>query len=141
MHPIPNQTTVGEGAMTGKEVQFNVSFTTPFNLPADHYFFVPQVEVAGGEFLWLSAPRPIVSPGTPFPPGITDLQEWIRNEDLAPDWLRVGTDIVGGTAPPTFNATLSLACETVPEPASLTLVLTGVVGQLGFCGMRWRRTM
>jgi len=33
---------------------------------------VPQVEIttATGEFLWLSAPRPIVPPGTPFPPGL-----------------------------------------------------------------------
>ena len=49
----------------------------------------------------LSAARPIVPPGTPFPPGVTDLQSWIRNSDLDPDWLRIGTDIVGGT---TFNA-------------------------------------
>ena len=30
---------------------------------------------------------------------------WIRNSNLDPDWLRVGTDIVGGT---TFNGTFSL---------------------------------
>ena len=29
--------------MTGEEVQFTVNFATPFDLPADHYFFVPQV--------------------------------------------------------------------------------------------------
>ena len=58
-----------------------------------------RVEVAGGEFFWLSAPRPIVPPGTPFPPGSTDLQAWMRNTALDPDWSRVGTDIVGGTSP------------------------------------------
>jgi hypothetical protein len=37
---------------------------------------------------------------------------WIRNADLDPDWLRVGTDIVGGSPPPTFNGTFSLWGET-----------------------------
>jgi len=36
---------------------------------------------------------------------------WIRNADLDPDWLRVGTDIVGGT---TFNGSFSLSGETIP---------------------------
>ena len=92
--------------MAGQEVQFNVIFQTPFSLPADHYFFVPQVQVSTGDFFWLSAPKPIIPPGTPFPPGFTDLQTWIRNEDLQPDWLRVGMDIVGGNPAPTFNAAL-----------------------------------
>ena len=52
----PNQTTGGEGAVTGSEVQFTINFTTPFVLPADHYFFVPQVQLTNGEFYWLSAP-------------------------------------------------------------------------------------
>jgi len=73
IHPKPGQTTGGDGAVTGEEVQFDVTFSTPFDLPADHYFFIPQVEVSGGDFLWLSAPRPIVAPGTPFPAGSTDL--------------------------------------------------------------------
>jgi hypothetical protein len=121
--PKPNQTTGGDLAVTGQEVQFNVIFTTPFLLPKDHYFFVPQVQLSGsGDFLWLSAPKPIVSPGTPFTP---DLQEWIRNENLAPDWLRVGTDIVGGTPAPTFNATFSLSGQVVPEPGSLTMLALG----------------
>jgi hypothetical protein len=122
IHPMPGQTTGGDGRVTGQEVQFNVIFTTPFNLPADHYFFVPQVQLSSsGNFFWLSAPRPIVPPGTSFPPGSTDLQEWIRNANLDPDWLRVGTDIVGGTTPPTFNATFSLSGDIVPEPSSLAL--------------------
>jgi hypothetical protein len=68
IHPMPNQTTMGNGPLTGQEVQFNVTFTTPFDLPADHYFFVPQVGVNnGGEFYWLSASRPIIGAGTtPF---------------------------------------------------------------------------
>jgi hypothetical protein len=122
INPIPGQFTGGEGAVTGAEVQFSVSFSTPFDLPEDHYFFVPQVQVTGGEFYWLSAPRPIVPPGTPFPAGSTDLQSWTRNEDLDPDWLRIGTDI---THQGPFNASFSLIG--VPEPSSLALLGVGAV--------------
>ena len=134
----PPQTTGGNGPVTGQEVQFNVKFSTPFDLPADHYFFVPQVEVTTptGNFLWLSAPRPIVPPGTPFPAGFTDLQSWTRDQFLDPDWLRVGQDIVGGNPFPTFNATFSLTGQTVPEPASCTLASLGALGLLAY---GWRR--
>ena len=126
INPKPNVKTGGEGSVTGEEVKFNVTFSTPFSLPADHYFFVPQVQLSSGDFFWLSAPRPIVPPGTPFPAGFTDLQEWIRNENLDPDWLRVGTDIVGGNPAPTFNATFSLSGQVVPEPSSLALTSIGL---------------
>jgi len=65
--------------------------------------------VTGGNFLFLSAPRPITS-GTPFPSGTIDLQAWIRNANLTPDWLRIGADIVGAG---TFNMTFSLTGNTV----------------------------
>jgi hypothetical protein len=138
INPKPNQTTGGDHSVTGQEVQFNVTFTTPFGLPADHYFFVPQVQLSSsGDFFWLSAPRPISGAGTtPFPPGFTDLQEWIRNENLAPDWLRVGTDIVGGTTPPTFNAAFTLSGQT-PEPTSLTILALGTAGV--FTALRFHR--
>jgi hypothetical protein len=107
----------GNGPAMGEEVEFDVTFKTPLDLPAGHYFFVPKVGLsdrapAGADFLWLSAPRPIVPPGTPFPAGVTDLQSWMRFEPgLAPDWLRIGTDIIGGA---TFNASFSLSGHTVP---------------------------
>jgi hypothetical protein len=75
-------------------------------LPAGSYFFRPEVASSSGNFLWLSAPKPIVAPGTPF---AGDRQTWIRNDALAPDWLRVGTDI---THQGPFNAAFSLSGET-----------------------------
>ncbi len=136
IHPAPGFHTGGNGPVTGQEVQFSVNFTTPFNLPADHYFFVPQVQLDTGDFLWLSAPRPIVAPGTPFPPGVTDLQAWARDEFLDPDWLRIGTDIVGGTPAPTFNLAFSLEGDPTPLPGALPLFASGL-GALGLLG--WRR--
>jgi hypothetical protein len=104
IHALPNQNTTGDGPVSGWLAQFIVLFVDEFVLPADHYFIVPQVEIlhGKGEFLWLSAPHD--------PPQFTgDLQQWIRNANLDPDWLRVGTDIVGGT---TFNGSFSLIGET-----------------------------
>jgi hypothetical protein len=122
IHPLPNLFTGGNGPVTGEEVQFNITFTVPIDLPADHYFFIPQVEVTdpSGNFFWLSAPRPIVPPGTPFPLGSTDLQSWTRDEFLDPDWLRIGTDI---THQGPFNATFSLNGSSVPEPGTLLLLI------------------
>jgi hypothetical protein len=126
INPMPNQTTGGEGPITGQEIRFNVDFTTPFLLPKDHYFFIPQVELAGADdnFFWLSATRPLMPPSTVFAP---DLQSWIRNANLDPDWLRIGADIVGpnpATAP-TFNGAFSLTGLVVPDSGT-TLALLGL---------------
>jgi hypothetical protein len=67
-------------------------------LPTDHYFFRPEVGSSSGNFLWLSAPGPPLFTG--------DLQSWIRNDNLAPDWSRIGTDI---THQGPFNASFSLS--------------------------------
>jgi hypothetical protein len=121
INPAPDNVTLGEGPASGDVVEITMTFNPPIVLPADHYFFRPEVEVAGGDFLYLSAPRPIVAPGTPF---TGDLQAWIRNSDLKPDWLRIGTDIIGGTTPPTFNMTFSLTGETVPQDETPTATET-----------------
>jgi hypothetical protein len=135
IHKFPNQTTGGEGPVTGQEIQFSVTLISPIDLPADHYFFVPQVLLGNTDtpFLWLSAPRPPSL--TPFTP---DLQEWIRDANLDPDWSRVGTDIVGGTTPPTFNSAFSISgATTIPEPSSFALLALGGAALVGW--RRWRK--
>jgi hypothetical protein len=136
INPMPNQFTGGEGPITGQEIRFNVDFTTPFLLPADHYFFIPQVELAGTDnFFWLSATRPLVAPSTVFAP---DLQSWIRNANLDPDWLRIGTDIVDGSPAPTFNGSFSLTGTVVPDTGSTALILSMAAGLLFYLRRRIR---
>ena len=110
----PANLTRGEGAFTGQEVDITIVFTTPIALGPGRYFFRPEVLVDNGDFLFLSAPKPIVPPGVAIP---GDLQAWIRNANLSPDWLRIGTDIIGtdvpGTAAPTFNMTFTLSGITI----------------------------
>ena len=136
INPFPNQTTGGNGAVSGQETEFQLTLSNPFTLPADHYFFVPQVQLDHGDFFWLSAPKPIIPPGTPFPLGVTDLQSWTRDVALDPDWSRVGTDIVGpAVGGPTFNEAFSLSGSVVPEPSTWAMMLLGLAG-LGFLGYR-----
>jgi hypothetical protein len=137
INPSPGEFTGGNGALTGEEMEFDLSFTHGLLLPADHYFFVPQVEVSdGGNFFWLSAAKPIDASGTPFPLGFTDLQSWTRDEMLDPDWLRVGTDI---THQGPFNASFSLSGTVVPEPSTWAMMLLGFAG-LGFAAYRKSRS-
>jgi hypothetical protein len=132
IHEKPNQFTGGEGAVTGEEVEFDVTFLAPFFVDGtDHDFFRPEVTLSDGNFLWLSASKPIGASGTAFQfPGgpTTDLQSWIRNEDLAPDWSRIGTDITGQGP---FNAAFSLSGSPVPEPSSLLMMGSGLMGLAG----------
>jgi hypothetical protein len=120
----------GEGSTTGEQVEITVTFTNPIILPAGHYFFRPEVLLTSGDFLYLSAPKVIPAP--------KDLQAWIRNTNLNPDWLRIGTDIVGGgAAAPTFNMTFSLTGGTVPEagapgaPNCLGKTISGLAQEFG----------
>jgi hypothetical protein len=118
--------------MTGQEVQFSVNFSDPFDLPSDHYLFVPQVQMSNGDFYWLSS-------GTSVTP---DLQAWTRDESLDPDWVRIGTDIVGGATPPRFNMAFALSGETiaaVPEISTWAMMILGF-GGVGFMAYRRRNT-
>ena len=122
IRPVPGVFTGGEGPQTGQEALITVNFTIPVTLPADHYFFRPEAELSSGGFLVLSAPKPLPAPG--------DLQSWTRNDDLAPDWLRIGTDI---TRQGPFNVAFSLNGVTVdgvtvPEPASMVLLGATLAG-------------
>ena len=135
INKVPNQTTSGEGSAAGEEVEITITFAPPILLPAGHYFFRPEVLVTGGDFLYLSAPKPIVSPpGTVF---AGDLQAWTRNSNLNPNWLRIGTDIIGGATPPTFNMTFSLSGDTIPEAGTpgqakcYRNTLSAMAGQFG----------
>ena len=124
--------TGGEGGKNGQEVRFDFTVNN-LVLPADHYFFVPQVTLSDGTFLWLSAPKPA---GGEF--GSTqinpDLQAWIRNDKLDPNWLRIGTDIVGASAgnfpnqnAQQYNMAFRLVGTVVPEPTGIVMLIAGLI--------------
>jgi hypothetical protein len=105
-----NNVLTGASGVAQEEVEITITFTSPIILPAGNYFFRPEVLVTGGDFLYLSVPRPIVPPGNAF---VGDRQAWIRNSNLSPDWLRIGTDIIADGD--TFNMAFSLNGEKVPS--------------------------
>jgi PEP-CTERM motif len=139
IRPLPDNFTTGNGGVSGIETEFTITFAIPFALPADHYFFVPQVQLSEGDFLWLSAAKPIDASGTPFPAGFTDLQSWTRDDSeggIAPDWLRIGADI---THQGPFNAAFSLSGSVIPEPSTWAMMLLGFAG-LSLAGIGTRKT-
>ena len=111
INKAPANVTHGEGPVTGAEVLIHRHVRSADH-PALRSLLLPPRSVGERRRLPLSpAARPIVSPGTPFLP---DLQAWIRNSSLKPDWLRIGTDIIDGV-PPTFNMTFSITGETISD--------------------------
>lgn len=87
------------------------------------------MQLSNGDFYWLSS-------GTPA----TDLQAWTRDDSLDPDWLRIGTDIVGGARPRQFNMAFTLSGDpvaAVPEPPTWAMMLFGFAG-VGFMAYRRR---
>lgn len=116
IHPSPNNLTGGDGPVTGREVRYRLTPDTPIRLDPGRYFLVPQVTLTSGHFLWLSATTPVAP----------DSETWIRDAALAPDWLRVGTDIVGGHV---YNAAFSLvgrSCTAITiGPAALPHATAG----------------
>ena len=97
------------------------------------------MQVSTGSFLFLSAPRPITS-GTPFPAGTTDLQAWIRNANLAPDWLRIGltflVPVAFAVTVPAQALTNRLTPLTLLGALGLTLLLAGLARLIWRLGVR-----
>jgi hypothetical protein len=98
IHPSPLQTTGGNGALTGQEVQITLNFLTPFNLDEGHFFFVPQVNnqrravllalgVAAHHRRWRN---------NAISTGVTDLQYGLEIKSR-PRLAARREDIVGGT--------------------------------------------
>jgi len=126
---VPATLTGGDGPGSGKEVRVNFNLTQGITLPTGHYFFVPSVELSDGSFLQLSAYRPV---GGEFGSTLItpDLQAWVRNDTIKNDWLRTGTDIIGGpTDPATYNLAFRLVGTTavVPEPTGVAMLIAGLV--------------
>jgi hypothetical protein len=128
--------TNGDGPRVGEEARFDFQLTNPlnkFDLEKGQYFYVPQVELDNGNFLWLSANRPISGFGsTPTPAGFTDLQTWIRDEGgIKPDWERVGRDVIGPDSnfAATYNAAFRLngVAVVVPEPTPIAMLIGGLL--------------
>ena len=81
--------------VTGEEAEFEVTFTTPFDLSGDHYFFVPQVEVT--TLAVTSSGFPHLSPSSRrvrrFQQVGLICKPGPATSSLIPDWLRVGRHI------------------------------------------------
>ncbi|GAQ79082.1 hypothetical protein KFL_000240120 [Klebsormidium nitens] len=125
IHKKTELPTGGNGGVTGPVVTFVCDFAAnhPWTFSADeHFFFVPKIALPlgtdnadRGDFLWLSAPKPLTN-GFAFSP---DLQSWTRDFTIDPDWVRIGTDVVGGSPAPTFNQVFALYPTGTPGPKFL----------------------
>jgi PEP-CTERM motif len=144
------QTTIEPGAdgrgtletdpTTGRLLLLNMTLASPLKLaPTDpfpndfatHYWLELTAEVSSGEFYWVQGTFPRTVPGTP-PVAAEDRQTWFTTvPGLSPDFRRTSDIINGadGTASPVFNASMEIVgTPAIPEPTSLLLLGTGVLG-------------
>ena len=136
--PLPTFNTGGNGPVTGEEVQFSVTFTTPFLLPADHYFFVPQVQLIRRRFLVAVGAEADRSAGDAVP---ARLHRPAKLDPRRSPRSRLAARRHGHrrrNPAPTFNAAFSLTGAVVPEPSTWAMMLLGFAG-LGFAGYRQAR--
>jgi hypothetical protein len=106
----PLNVTHGEEQATGDEVEISITFTSDRSSRGSALSsYLESLWPAAILYLWLD---PSCRPAYTI---AGDLQAWIRSSDLAPDWLRIGTDIVADPATPTFNMTFSLTGAAIPN--------------------------
>jgi hypothetical protein len=121
INPAPENMTNGDGPASGEVVEIRITFTPPIVLPADHYFFRPEVEVAGA----ISSTSPHRGDH-----GTRDPVCW-RFASLGPQFrleagigCASGTDIIGGATPPTFSMTFSLTGDADAQDETPTATVT-----------------
>ena len=100
---IPSPTRHGrQRPVTGDEVQFDVSCSRPVFCWTPGSLFRAAGSTFHRRFSLVVGAQADHGRRHAFLAGSAGLD---RDEDLDPDWFRVGTDIVGGQTPPTFNMT------------------------------------
>lgn len=135
---------VGPG-LTGDLRLLDLQLTTPITLqPAsgpgpgllNHYWLAVTVNTSAGDYYWLAGTPPSVP---------ADRQTWLHTNAFDPDWHRV-SDIINnnntnqnGTLTPAYSESFQLIGASVPEPAGITLLGTGMLGLLVWARRR-RRT-
>lgn len=123
----------GAGPTTGIEMRFELALQSPLVLPPGHYFFTPQLMITLRDFLWLSAPATAST---------NDYEACFRNSQTTPDWLRIGSDIIGSAnsdAPVAYNMAFSLSGNIVeiPEPSSSSLLLYALIALIPLVKPAW----
>src|SRR5262249_43411144 len=77
------------GEFTGEEVEITITFTSPIVLPSGQYFFRPEVLLStGGDFRYLSGPRPIPRRVRAFAGSAGLDPEFDSGAGLAANWHR-----------------------------------------------------